>query len=244
VFFLAIGLVAAFSACATRPAVTPGSDYRDEWQTARDRFAAANARLHEGLLEVSASDLPALVDAEDRLGDDVRSDLKALTDEGARHAGVAVALRPDGVEGQLYLALNLAIGGLVRSRAAALLEGLPGRIRGAYEEALRLDPGYAFGGGYRLKGKFLMSAPWPVRDLRAAREALERANGIAAVRQNFLFLGDLHYREGRQAEALDAWRRASSLPAHVATRDIDAAVRELALRRTAAARAAGTPLAK
>jgi tetratricopeptide (TPR) repeat protein len=191
--------------------------------------------MHEGLLKVSASDLKALVDAEDRLGRDLLEELRSVTEQGAGHAEAAVALRPDGVEGHLYLALNLAIQGLTKGRVAALLDGLPGRIRGAYERALSIDPAYAAGGAYRLQGKFLTSAPWPVRDYAAAGKALERANGIAPVRQNFLFLGDLRYREGRIDEAIAMWRRACATPVHPATAEIDGAVLELARRRVALA---------
>jgi tetratricopeptide (TPR) repeat protein len=234
-FRAGIAILLAFPACAAPPEVTPASDYREAWHAARASFARANSLLHEGLLEVSASDLKALVDAEDRLGKDRLEQLRSVTEEGATHAEAAIALRPDGVEGHLYLALNLAIRGLTRGRVAAMLEGLPGRIQEAYGRALSIDPTYAAGGAYRLKGKFLASAPWPVRDYAAAGSALERANGIATVRQNFLFLGDLRYREGRIEEAVAMWRRACETPVHAATAAIDGAVLELARRRVAAA---------
>jgi hypothetical protein len=229
-------ILLAFGACSTPPKVTPASDYREAWHSARASFARANSLLHEGLLALSASDIDALVDAEDRLGKDTLAELRSITEEGARHAEAAVDLLPDGVEGHLYLALNLAIQGLTRSRTSALIGGLPGRIQAAYTRALAIDPAYAAGGAYRLKGKFLMSAPWPVRDYAAAGEALARANAIAAVRQNFLFLGDLRYREGCPGEAVAMWRRACETPAHPATAEIDDPVLELARRRVAASK--------
>jgi tetratricopeptide (TPR) repeat protein len=227
-------ILLAFSACATTQEVTPASDYREAWQSARASFARANSLMHEGLLALSASDLKALVDAEERLGRGLLEELRSVTEAGAGQAGAAVELRSDGVEGHLYLALNLAILGLTKGRVTALLEGLPGRIEAAYERALSLDPGYAAGGGYRLKGKFLTSAPWPIRDYPAAGRALERANEIAPVRQNFLFLGDLRWREGRRDEAVAMWRRACATPVHPETAAIDDAVLELARRRVAA----------
>jgi hypothetical protein len=231
----AVAVLLGLSACATRPAVTPGSDYREEWRAAESSFVRANVVLHEGLLEVSASDLPALVDAENRLGKPIRPLLRTVAEEGARHAEAAVALRPDGVEGHLYLALNLAIYGLTVSHATALLENVPGRIQSGYGRALALDPAFEAGGGYRLKGKFLLSAPWPVGDRAEARKALDSANGIAAVRQNFLFLGDLCYLDDRPDEAIAMWRRACRTPVHPRTAVIDAAVLELARLRLAAA---------
>lgn len=227
-------ILLGFAACATPPSVTPASDYREEWQAAESCFVRANVLLHEGLLEDSASDLPALVDAEDRLKKPLLERIEAVTEEGARHAEAAVALRPDGVEGHLYLALNLAIYGLTVSHATALLEGLPRRIRSGYGRALEIDPSYAAGGAYRLQGKFLMSAPWPVGDHAEAEKALLAANGIAPVRQNWLFLGDLRFREGRRDEAIAMWRRACAEPVRPATETIDAAVLELARRRLAA----------
>ncbi|HEX5137805.1 MAG TPA: hypothetical protein VFY93_12585 [Planctomycetota bacterium] len=215
--------------------MTPGSDYREEWQAARASFARANVLLHEGLLAFSASDLQALVDAEDRLGKDLLAELSGITEEGAEHARAAVALRADGVEGHLYVALNLAVLGLTKSRVTAMLEGLGSRIQDAYGKALAIDPRYAAGGAYRLKGKFLMSAPWPIRDYDAAGKALAKANEIAPVRQNYLFLGDLRFRERNLTEAVAMWQRACETPVRPETAEIDDAVLELARRRLKAA---------
>lgn len=231
----AVAVLLGLPACASRPAVAPASDYTEEWRAAESAFVRANVLLHEGLLAVPAPDLPALIDAEHRLGKPIRTELRAITEEGASHAEAAIALRPDGVEGHLYLALNLAIYGLTVSHATALLEGLPGRIQSAYGRALALDPAFDAGGGDRLQGKFLMSAPWPYGDREEAGKALERANGVAAVRENFLFLGDLRSLEGRPDEAIAMWRRACATPVHPRTAVIDAAVLELARRRLAAA---------
>jgi len=73
-------ILLAFGACSTPPKVTPASDYREAWQTARASFARANSLLHEGLLGLSASDLKALVDAEDRLGKETLEELRAITE--------------------------------------------------------------------------------------------------------------------------------------------------------------------
>jgi len=234
-FAVKAAILLGLEACATPPRVTPGSDYREEWQAAASCFSRANVLLHEGLLDDSASDLLALVNAEDRLGKPLLERLKTLSEEGARHGEAAVALRPDGVEGHLYLALNLAIYGLTVSHASALIKGLPGRIETGYGRAIEIDASYAAGGAYRLKGKFLMSAPWPVGDDAEAERALGLANGIAPVRQNWLFLGDLYFRQGRHPHAIAMWKRACAAPVHPETETIDAAVLELARRRLAAA---------
>jgi len=230
-----IAAFVALAACASHPKVTPGPDYRGEWETARASFARANILLHEGLLALSASDLDALVDAEDRLGKDLMGQLRGITEQGAAHADAAITLRGDAVEGHLYLALNLAILGLTKSRVSAMLEGLGSRIQGAYGKALAIDPGYAAGGAYRLKGKFLMSAPWPIRDYAEAGKALDKANEIQPVRQNYLFLGDLLFREGKLSEAVAMWQRACETPVFPETASIDDAVLELARRRLKAA---------
>jgi len=225
----------ALAACSPPRRVTPTSDYGTEWKAAEASFVRANVLLQEGLLALPASDTEALVDAEDRLGDPLKERMRTITEEGTEHAEAAVALEPERVEGHLYLALNLAIYGLTRSHAAGLMEGLPGRIRTACTKAAEIDPGYAAGGAYRLEGKFLMSAPWPVRDYAGAEKALARANEIAPVRQNFLFLGDLRYREDRPDEAIAMWQRCLATPVRPETAVIDAQVLELARRRLEAA---------
>jgi hypothetical protein len=224
---LAIGVFA----CAGPPDVQPANDYTLAWHAASERFLRAEGRLHEHLLAYSAPDLDALVGAEDRLGKEARDELRALADEGAAYAAEAVRLRPEGAEGHLYLGLNLALGGMARSSADALFGGYPGRIRAAYERALAIDPDVADGGAYRLKGKFLLSAPWPYGDAKAAEEALRRAASIADVPLNHLFLGDTLYRQGDPAGAAVEWQRVLATPPHPSTRVIDDAVHELARRR-------------
>jgi len=189
---------------------------------------------------VEANNLAELVDADDRLDAAARADLRTLADGGAREGAAAVALAPDRVEGQLYLALNLSLLALAKSRAAAVLEGLPGAIREHCDKAIAIDKAYADGGALRLLGRFLSSAPWPVRDLDAAQRALEDANAIAPVRANYLFLGDVWYRRDDLPRAAAAWAQAVALPAQPATAAIDGAVQELARRRLALCPATGT----
>jgi tetratricopeptide (TPR) repeat protein len=228
-------LLLALGGCAAHPEVRTTSDYAVEWRAAAASFERANVVLHEGLLADRATKLSAIVDAEDRLDDPLLLRLRGTTEEGAAHAEAAVKLAPDAVEGHLYLALNLAIYGLTRSHAAALLEGLPGKIRASYERAIAIDPLYAGGGAFRLKGKFLMSAPWPFRDYDEAGKALQRANEIAEVRENDLFLGDLRFLEGKLDDAVAMWRRVAEVPVHPETEKIDDAVLKLARRRLDAA---------
>lgn len=227
-------LLAILATCHHGGTVTPAHDYTGAWHASRECFLRANVLLHAHLLACSASDLDALVDAENRLGDADRQALRAAAEEGVHQARVAIATKPGSVEGHLYLALNLGFLGLTQSRTRSLLDGLAPEIRGACDKAIDIDGRVDAGGAYRFLGKFLMTAPWPVRDMEQAETALRKANEIAEVPQNYLFLGDLCYKNGRLEQAREAWRRALATPPHPSTEVIDAAVHELARRRLAA----------
>ena len=221
------------AAACSSPATPKARDYGDAWQDARRHFREANVILHDGLLAFETDDLATLIDAENHLDDDCSAKLAAAAARGLEEARAAVAANPGGVEGHLYLCLNLGLLTLTKSRVTAMFSGAPTDIRKEYERAIEIDGTFASGGAYRFKGRFLAAAPWPVGDKKAAEEALLEANRIAPVRQNNLFLGDLYWAQKRSQEAAEAWRRAANGPTSPATAIIDDQVAELARRRLA-----------
>jgi hypothetical protein len=185
------------------------------------RFQAAN--LHAAA-EPSLADA---LDAENRLDREQRGRVRALAEASIGCARRAIALAPDDVTGRFALAMGLALSALTESRAAALLEGLPGDIREAADAALERDRTYHGGAPLALKGRFLAAAPWPVADLPAADELLRDAVRVGPYAMHWVFLGDLRWRQGRKDEARAAWKTAATAPVHPTFHEAEEAIRDL-----------------
>ncbi|MGH7162218.1 MAG: hypothetical protein ACREID_01940 [Planctomycetota bacterium] len=223
----------ASAARAREGARASPDDFEAQWRAARLLFLAANRRLHDGILRNLAAtpSIERLLAAEQELAPDQRRELLGLVEEGASFASRAVRIHPDQVAGHAYLGLNLLIAAACKGRAAALLEGLPARIRAACDEGLAIDRAYGGGMLLGLKGRFLSSAPWPVRDLREAEEAIAEACAISRNPLHLLFLGDLLWRTGDRNGARRAWEEARAAEADERTRPFAKQVRELARLR-------------
>lgn len=239
-----VALVAAIAACAaprrspeTRPAAEaaaaerPG-DYAAQVEASRQYFLAADASLFLALVANGGGDIAEILDAENRLTTAQRSVLRGYAEEGVRYAEAALRLRKDDVAAHFYLGLNLTLLAVAKGVAVSLLEGLGTRIRGAYEEAIRLDPWFRGGGPLALKGRFLTNAPWPVRDWEEADRALKAACDRTPNALHLLFLGDLRWRQGKHEEARALWRRAADAPADLEAAPNEAEIRALARLRT------------
>ena len=148
-------------------------------------------------------------------------------------ARTVIDQHPERVEGHLYLAANLGVGAAGKGNAAALFGGIPGKMRKAYEQALENDREYDSGGALRIKGSFLGEAPWPVGDAKEALEALTEAVKIAPVAENYLMLGDLHFRQGRLDEAVACWHATLETREKGVSWRVDGRVRDLARKRLA-----------
>jgi hypothetical protein len=227
-------LLGVLVACSSRPDIGPDVEGVDAAERARGHFEEANAILHAWLIDYEAGSLEDLLEADDRIGAPER---EAIIEEAARGEAWgrrAVSQAPGRVEGPLYQAANLALLALAKGRAQALFEGLPGRFRTACDRAIELDPDHANAAALRLKGKFLMTAPWPVGDPDEAGRALAEAVERAPVSENLLMLGDHAARAGDATRARGLWERATMRAnAGDGSAQHEARIRELAARRLA-----------
>jgi tetratricopeptide (TPR) repeat protein len=193
----------------------------------------ARRAYFDHLLKVEATELKRIVSARERLGSEAREDLARRGDVGVAAARAVIEQYPDRVEGHLYLAANLGVTAAGKGNAAALFGGIPGKMRTAYERALEIDPKFDSAGPLRIKGSFLGEAPWPVGDSEEALKALKEAVRIAPVAENYLMLGDLHYRQGRIDEAVQCWHAAVDTREKAGSWQVDGRVRDLARKRLA-----------
>ena len=123
--------------------------------------------------------------------------------------------------------------GVGKGKATAFLQGIPGRVIEAYEKALALDERVDAAGPLQLKGRFRTIVPWPYRDLKIARKALDRAIEIAPVKQSLFFRGDVHARLGNLEAARDDWNAALHAPVHPPVRPLAPLIDKLVERRLA-----------
>ena len=105
----------------------------------------------------------------------------------------------------------------------------------ANERAIKLDERVDSAGPLQLKGRFRSGVPWPYRDLKLARDALDEAIAIAPIKQSLFFLGDVFARLGDLDSAREAWTAALDAQPHPPAATLGPLVDRLIDRRLALA---------
>ena len=90
-------------------------------------------------------------------GDNVNDGKMKLFEEAIEAAKKAVAIDPESVPGYYYLGLNYGLYGQTKGILKSL--ALVGPIKEAMGEVIKRDPGYAFGGAYRVLGRMYFKLP-------------------------------------------------------------------------------------
>lgn len=212
-------------------------------------FVTADEAVQNALLEVARSlsspDVAAVLAADRVLPATVRQRVLSLATTGAEIAEAAVAaLQRESdqvvplasrVDAQVLLALHLSFVAWANGPVASLMAGYASRIVAAMEAALALDPLSNHGAPLRLRGRFLARAPWPVGDLKEARELLTRAVTHAPMPIHHLFLGDTLFALGEQPEAIQQWQSVLLAKPDATTASVASMHREMAQLRLRAA---------
>jgi hypothetical protein len=202
-------------------------------------FQAADLRLQQATvawLEANPGvDLVAVLAADDRLDDGVRTAVASLCQRGLELADQAAALAPDRVAVRLHQALHLSLLAWANGPTRSLFAGYGPKLVRAIDAAVALDPAHDGGAPLRLQGRFRGKAPWPYGDAAVARQASARAVATASLPVNLLFHGDVLAAAGELDAAVAQWRAAVTASADESTRWSAALLRELARRRLAAA---------
>ncbi|MFT6080931.1 MAG: tetratricopeptide (TPR) repeat protein [Planctomycetota bacterium] len=211
-------------------------------------FVTADEAVQNALLEVARSlsspDVAAVLAADRLLPAKVRERVVSLATTGAEIAEAAVAalaresnqpVLAARVDAQVYLALHLSFVAWANGPVASLMAGYATRIVAAMEAALALDPFSDHGAPLRLRGRFLARAPWPVGDLKKARELLTRAVKHAPLPIHHLFLGDALFALGEQPAAIQQWQSVLLAKPDATTASVAMMHREMAQLRLRAA---------
>ena len=98
----------------------------------------------------------------------------------------------------------------VKGVLAAAVTGSGLEFKGNSKELIRRCPRADGGVGHCYLGAFFLMAPWPLCNPKRAEEHLSTAHRIVPSRRNSYYMGVLHYRLGRPAEAERYFRQALS----------------------------------
>ena len=117
----------------------------------------------------------------------------------------AAKLQPARVEGFYYAACGIGSYSQAVGIMKALGDGLEGKFNERLDTALKLDPGYDYGGPWLVKGRYYYELPWPKRDLTRSVSFYDKA--IAKYPQSlraYYYLAETLLKDGKAQKARDA----------------------------------------
>ncbi len=119
----------------------------------------------------------------------------------------AIALAPEGVEGQYYYGLSVGIYSDGVSIFTALSEGLKDKTQSSFEKAYALDRQYNAAGPILSLGRFWTVLPWPMNDKKKAltyfRE-YEQTGHLETSDEGQIYFGELLIKLGGKANKAEA----------------------------------------
>lgn len=135
-----------------------------------------------------------------------------LFDYGVSAGKIAISLKPAGVEGQYWYAVDLGSYGLAKGIMASASSAGDGMD--ALRKAIAVDPTYQWYGSSRILGRYYQELPGIFGGSnRKALELLTTATDKAPqFRNNWVFLGQYYISTGNSESALFACQKALALP--------------------------------
>jgi len=215
------------------------ASYEDLMAASRALILNADLRLQSTLALQTApgptSPPEALIDLEDDVSGELKSEIRSLATGSASFAQRALALRPGDPAAELFSTLGTGLRLWSLPTFQALASGAATTLPGQIKRLAAASPEFEGASPLRLKGRFQSRAPWPFKDLEEGRDTLAAAVEVAPIPLNLLFLGDAHWLCGEEASARDRWREALVAPADAETEGAAPFIREIARRRLASA---------
>ncbi len=121
----------------------------------------------------------------------------------------AIALAPDGVEGQFYYGLSVGIYSDGVSIFTALSEGLKDKTQTSFEKAYALDKQYNQAGPILSLGRFWTVLPWPMKDKKKALKYFreyEQTGHLETSDEGQVYFGELLIKLGGKTNKAEARR--------------------------------------
>jgi tetratricopeptide (TPR) repeat protein len=142
-----------------------------------------------------------------------KEEKKKLFSEGREAGRAALKLNPDSAPACFWTAVNMTLYGQTEGIIKSLFTLKT--VKSLFEKSTQLDPGYAYGGAYRMLGKIEQEIPALLGGNRGrAKKYYEEAIRVAPDEPlNYLFLADLHDKAfGDKKAAYDTVMKGLSLP--------------------------------
>lgn len=212
-----------------------GASYEDLMAASRALILNADLRLQSTLaLQAGSGPTPppeVLIDLEDDVSGELKSEIRSLATGSAGFAQRALALRPGDPAAELFSTLGTGLRLWSLPTLQALASGAATTLPGQIKRLAAAAPDFEGASPLRLKGRFQSRAPWPFKDLEGGRDTLAAAVDAAPIPLNLLFLGDAHWLCGEEESARERWRQATSAPADAETEGAAPFIRSIAGRR-------------
>lgn len=121
----------------------------------------------------------------------------------------AMALAPEGVEGQYYYGLSVGIYSDGVSIFTALSEGLKGKTQNSFEKAYGIDKNFNQAGPILSLARFWTVLPWPMQDKKKALEYFreyEQTGFLKTSSEGQVYFGELLIKLGGKTNKAEARR--------------------------------------
>lgn len=129
---------------------------------------------------------------------------------GMKYGEKAIALNPNGVEGNSWYAFSVGNYADSVSVLTALREGLKDKTQASLERAYKADKMYFNGGPMKALGRFWFLLPWPMQDKKLSLKYLRECQKyLPNDPENLLFLAETLMAMGNRDEARVLLQKAS-----------------------------------
>lgn len=176
----------------TKPAIP--QDYEGAWKVARMVYFIGNYGVGEKAYVSTSTG-------------------SKLFDYGVSAAKVAMQLKPSGVEGQYWYAVDLGSYGLAKGVMASASNA--GAGMDALKKAIAIDPSYQWYGASRILGRYYQELPgiFGGSNKKALELLTNSTTKSPQFKNNWVFLGQYYISTGDYQQALDSCQKALTLPA-------------------------------
>ncbi len=130
---------------------------------------------------------------------------------GMKFGEKAMAINPNGIEGNFWYGCSVGSYSDGVSVLTALKEGLKDKTQSSFEKSYKIDKNYQDGGPIKALGRFWFVLPWPLQDKKLSMQYLrEYQKAFPNDIEGQVYLGELLIKTGDKAEAKTILQKAAA----------------------------------
>jgi len=130
---------------------------------------------------------------------------------GMKYGEKAIALKPNGIEGNFWYGTSVGTYSDGVSILTALKEGLKDKTQSSFEKSYQINKMYWDGGPIKALGRFWFVLPWPMQDKGKSMKYLtEYQKLFPNDPEGQVYLGELLLKKGDKEQAKDVLQKASA----------------------------------